>query len=550
MRFRSPQSLSQQGKHAMDDYIRGTTGFDSPYPTRRRPTLARNVVSTSQPLAAQAGLRMLLAGGNAVDAAIATAITLTVVEPISNGIGSDAFAILWDGKQLHGMNASGRSPAAWTPDYFKGQKAMPPRGWNAVTVPGCVSAWSELSSRFGKLPFEKLFEPAIAYARDGFPVSPFVSTRWELQVKELSAQPGFSQGFAPQGRAPRPGEIFRFPDQAKTLEAIAASRGDAFYRGTLAEQMVAHSKAHGGAMTLADLAAHSTDWCGTLSQDYHGLTLHEIPPNGQGIVCLIALGILSHFELAEHAVDSADSVHLQIEALKLAFADAYRYVADSRFMPVPASSLLDPDYLKTRARLIDRKRAQDFGHGTPPKGGTVYLTAADAQGMMVSMIQSNFMGFGSGVVVPGTGISLQNRGSGFSLEDGHPNQVGPNKRPFQTIIPGFVTRAGRPVMTLGLMGGTMQPQGHMQLMIRMADYGQGPQAAIDAPRFRVVQGMDINFEREFPADTVSELAARGHNVVELPPSYMDFGCAQIAHSLDDAYLCASDARRDSLAVGF
>ena len=524
--------------------------IDTPYATRRRPTLARNVVSTSQPLAAQAGLRMLLAGGNAVDAALAAAITLTVVEPISNGIGSDAFAIIWDGRRLHGLNASGRSPAAWTPEYFQGQKTMPVRGWNSVSVPGCVSAWIELSKRFGKLPFDRLFGPAIDYAANGFPVSPFVAVRWDWQVAELRHLPGFAEAFLRDGRAPRAGEIFRFPDQAKTLEKIAATKGEAFYRGELAEKIAAHAKANGGAMTRDDLAAHVNDWPGTISQDYRGLTVHEIPPNGQGIVCLMALGILSNFDVADHAVDSPDSVHLQIEALKLAFADAYRYVGDLSAMDVATDSLLDPDYLKSRARLIDMKRAQNFGHGDPPKGGTIYLTAADADGMMVSMIQSNFMGFGSGVVVPGTGISLQNRGSGFVLAPNHPNRVAPRKRPYHTIIPGFITKSGEPLMSFGLMGGTMQPQGHTQVMVRMADYGQGPQGAIDGPRFRIVQGMDVNFENEWPRATLEELARRGHRVVDLPEGYMDFGCAQIAHRLDDGYLCASDARRDSLAVGF
>src|SRR3989449_861037 len=390
-----------------------SVAVDTPYPTFRRPTLARNVVSTSQPLAAQAGLRMLRAGGNAVDAALAAAITLTVVEPTSNGIGSDAFAIVWDGRQLHGLNASGRAPAAWTPEYFKGHKAVPVRGWNSVSVPGCVSAWVDLSERFGKLPFQKLFAPAIEYAVSGFPVSPFVAGRWDPQVPELRSQPGFAEAFLRDGRAPRAGEIFRFPDQARTLEKIAATKGEAFYRGELAEKIEAHAKATGGAMTRADLGAHANDWVGTIGLDYRGLTVHEIPPNGQGIVCLMALGILSNFDVADHPVDSADSVHLQIEAVKLAFADAYRFVGDARAMQVAPEELLDPDYLASRARLIDVKRAQDFGAGSPPKGGTVYLTAADASGMMVSMIQSNFMGFGSGVVVPGTGISLQNRGSGF-----------------------------------------------------------------------------------------------------------------------------------------
>ena len=527
-----------------------TIHWQNPYPTARRATLARNVVSTSQPLAAQAGLRMLLAGGNAVDAALATAMSLTIMEPVSNGLGSDAFAIIWDGKALHGLNASGRSPAAWTPDYFGGQSSLPQRGWNSVSVPGAVSAWVEMSRRFGKLPFEKLFEPAIEYAANGFPVSPWIAAAWASQAPELCDQPGFAPVFMPGGRAPNAGEIFRNPDAARSLELIANTRGDAFYKGELAAKMEAHSNANGGAMKLSDLGAHTLDWCGTITQDYRGYTVHEIPPNGQGIVCLIALGILEHFDMTSHAVDGADSVHLQIEAVKLGFADAYRYVADPTCMDITPAQMLDRDYLKSRAKLIDRKRAQDFGHGTPPRGGTVYLNAADESGMMVSMIQSNFNGFGSGVVVPGTGISLQNRGSGFTLQRGHPNDVAPNKRPFHTIIPGFVTKDGNAVMTLGLMGGSMQPQGHAQLMVRMADYGQNPQAAIDAPRFRIMQGLEINFEPEFSKATLEDLARRGHRVVALPKGYMDFGCSQLIRRLDDGYFAGADARRDSLAVGF
>ena len=527
-----------------------TLPVDSRYPTLRRSTFARNVVSTSQMVASQAGLRIMLKGGNAVDAVLATAIALTVTEPISNGIGSDAFAIIWDGKTLHGLNASGRAPAGWSPSRFAGKKAMPARGWDAVTVPGCVAAWAEMSHRFGKLPFEMLFEPAIEYARDGYPVTPFIASRWAQQVNELKVQPGFPEAFMPGGRAPRAGEVFRFPDAVRGLELIARSKGDAFYRGEIAERIAAHSAAHGGVMTQADLAAHTNDWVGTIRQDYRDLTVHEIPPNGQGIVCLIALGILQQFDMGSLAVDGPDSVHLQIEALKLAFADADRYVADPRTMDTTPAALLDPAYLKARAALIDRKQAKNFGHGKPPGSGTVYLNAADKSGMMVSMIQSNYMGFGSGCVIPGVGVSMQNRGAGFVLADGHPNQVGPGKRPYQTIIPGFITRNGAPLMAFGLMGGTMQPQGHTQLAVRMADYGQSPQSAIDGPRFRIVQGMDINFEHEMPAATVAELARRGHNVVELAPGYMDFGCSQIIYRLEDGYVAASDARRDSLAVGF
>jgi gamma-glutamyltranspeptidase/glutathione hydrolase len=523
--------------------------WNNPYAWPRKPLLAANAVATTQPLAAQAGLQMLAEGGSAVDAILATAITLTLVEPVSNGIGSDAYAIIWDGRQLHGFNASGRSPAAWTPEYFRGQKAMPVRGWNSVSVPGCVSAWVELHAKFGKLPFERLFERAIRYGREGFLVSQTIAGQWAKQVAELKNQPGFADAFLPDGNPPKAGQRFRFPQHADALEQIARTRGEAFYRGALAEKIEAHAKEHGGAMRASDLAAHKNDWVKTLEMDYRGYTLHEIPPNGQGIVALMALGMLEHFDLRSHPVDGPDSVHLQIEAIKLAFADAWRYVADLDYMAdVKPAGLLERDYLKSRSKLIDPRRAQEFGAGTPPKGGTVYLTAADASGMMVSFIQSNYMGFGSGVVVDG--ISLQNRAATFVMQPGHPNAVGPRKRPYQTIIPGFVTREGQPVMSFGVMGGTMQPQGHTQVMVRIADYEQSPQAACDGPRFRFVQGMDVSVEENgFPPATLAELQRRGHRIVTID-DYNQFGSGQLIWKLDDGYFVASDPRRDGQAVGF
>jgi gamma-glutamyltranspeptidase/glutathione hydrolase len=523
--------------------------WQNPYAWPRKPLLAANAVATSQPLAAQAGLQLLAAGGNAVDAILATAITLTLVEPVSNGIGSDAYAIVWDGKQLHGLNASGRSPAAWTPDYFRGQKAVPVRGWNSVSVPGCVSAWVELHAKWGRLPFERLFERAMRYGREGFFVSPTIAGQWAKQVPELKDQPGFADAFLPDGRPPKAGQRFKFPQHADALEQIARTRGEAFYRGALADRIEAHAAKHGGAMKASDLAAHKSDWVKPLEMSYRGYTLHEMPPNGQGIVALMALGMLEHFELRSHPLDGPDSVHLQIEAIKLAFADAWRYVADlDHMVEAKPAALLDRGYLKSRARLIDPKRAQEFGPGTPPKGGTVYLTAADASGMMVSFIQSNYMGFGSGVVVDG--ISLQNRAATFVLQPGHPNCAGPRKRPYQTIIPGFVTREGKPVMSFGVMGGTMQPQGHTQVMVRIADYEQSPQAACDGPRFRFVQGMDVSVEENgFPPATLAELERRGHRIVTLD-DYNQFGSAQLIWKLDGGYFVASDPRRDGQAVGF
>jgi gamma-glutamyltranspeptidase / glutathione hydrolase len=518
-----------------------------PYAWPRKPVLASNVVCTSQPLAAQAGVRMLADGGSAVDAAIATAITLTVVEPVSNGIGSDAFAIVWNGRQLHGLNASGRSPAAWTPEYFGG-KAVPVLGWNSVTVPGAVSAWVELHAKFGKLPFERLFEPAISYGRNGFSVSPTIAEQWAAQVPLFKSQPGFAEAFMPGGRAPKPGELVRLPDHATTLTTIAATNGEAFYRGELAAKLEAHAKAHGGVMRASDLAAHHADWVATINGAYRGYTVHEIPPNGQGIVALIALGILEQFDMSSFPADSADSVHLQIEAVKLAFADAQAYVADVEYMPVHPEHLLDQEYLRQRAKLIDQARAKPASAGTP-RGGTVYLTAADASGVMVSMIQSNYMGFGSGVVVPGTGISLQNRGADFTVVQGHPNQVGPNKRPYHTIIPGFLSKDGAPVMSFGVMGGPMQPQGHVQVVTRIVDHGQNPQAACDGPRFRWVQGLQVCCEKGFSPSTLDELLRRGHELVTTD-DYNQFGSCQAIWRLDDGYLAVSDPRRDGQAAAF
>jgi gamma-glutamyltranspeptidase/glutathione hydrolase len=413
-----------------------------------------------------------------------------------------------------------------------------------------VSAWVAIHTRFGKLPFADLFAPAIRYAHDGVMVAPVIAHKWASQVPVLKDQPGFAQFFMPKGRAPRTGEKFAAPDFAASLEKIAASKGEAFYRGELAEKIAAHSKANGGAMTVPDLAAHTAEWVEPIAGSYHGYTVHEIPPNGQGIAALIALGILDQLDLSAHAVDSADSQHLQIEAMKLAFADAYRYVGDPRAMTVTPQQMLDRAYLKSRAALIDLRRAQDFRHGTPPPGGTVYLTAADAGGMMVSFIQSNFMGFGSGVVVPGTGISLQNRGCGFSLKAGHPNQVGPGKRPFHTIIPSFLSKDGAPVMSFGVMGGNMQPQGQVQMMTRMLDYGQNPQAACDAPRWKVNSGISVSVEAELDAKVAAELAARGHLIETIEDPYMDFGAGQFILKMPDGYLAASDPRRDGQAVGF
>ncbi len=493
---------------------------------------------------------MLLKGGNAVDAALAAAIALTVVEPVSNGIGGDVFAIVWDGEKLHGLNGSGRAPAAWSLERFANLAAMPETGWDTVTVPGAVSAWVMLAERFGKLPFAELFVSAIEYAERGFLVSPTVARQWANQAPVFKDVPGFAEAFLPHGRPPAVGELFVLPAQARTLARIAETRGAAFYRGELAEKIAAHARDHGGAMTLADLAQHRADWVEPISHSYRDLRLHELPPNGQGLAALIALGILEYCHLDDHPVDSADSLHLQIEAMKLAFADVYAHVADPAHMRLSWTDFLDSGYLKQRVARINMKRAQYPRHGLPRNEGTVYLTTADAGGMMVSYIQSNYHGFGSGVVIPGTGISLQNRGSAFSLQPDHPNVVGGGKRPFHTIMPAFVTRAGAPVMSFGVMGAAMQPQGHVQMMVRLADYQQNPQAASDAPRWRLDEQSNVMVEPGFPAETLAELSRRGHRILPMARDSLDFGSAQLIYRLERGYVAASDHRRDGQAVGF
>jgi gamma-glutamyltranspeptidase/glutathione hydrolase len=532
--------------------------FRNPYPSTRLPVFARNVVSTSHPLAAQAGLRMLWQGGNAVDAAIAAAAAMTICEPVSNGLGSDAFAILWDGTQLHGLNASGPAPAAWTPDYFRRRHASdatqpPKRGVDSITVPGAVAAWAALSERFGKLAFADLMAPAIEIADRGYLVPVVVQQKWAAATPELQRQPGFAQSFLPWGRAPQVGELFRFPAAARAVRAIARTGGRDFYEGEIAAAVTGFVRQHGGALSERDLAAYRPTWVTPIQQHYRGYTLHEIPPNGQGVAALIALGILQQFDLASLPVDGADSQHLQIEAIKLAFADVYRFVADPSSMDVTPEQMLDNAYLAKRAKQIDLKRAQPFAAGNPVRGGTIYLTAADENGMMVSFIQSNYMGFGSGVVEPQFGISLQNRGHGFSLHTG-PNQVAPGKRPFHTIIPAFLTKDGQPVMSFGVMGGNMQPQGHVQTLVRMLDHSQSPQAACDAPRWRFNQGLEINVEQGMDQHTLRALLDRGHVAEVINDSYQDFGAGQFIWRAGDpkveGYVAASDSRRDGLAAGF
>lgn len=528
----------------------------NPYSSRRSPTIARRgIVATSQPLAVQAGIAMLQHGGNAVDAALATAIALTVVEPTSNGIGSDAFALVWDGSRLHGLNGSGRAPGGLTIDAVRamGHNALPARGWLPVTVPGAPAAWRDLHAGFGRLPFKELFEPAILYAEQGYPLSPILAHFWGLAARaygDLKDQEfrGWFETFAPGGHAPQAGEMWASPGHAATLRAIAQSNADEFYTGQLAKAVASFAKETGGLITEEDLASHTSTWVEPISTNYRGYDAWEIPPNGQGIAALIALNILEGFDLSHSNRDAAQSLHLQIESLKLAFADAHRYVADPEFADVPTARLLDKGYAAERRKQIG-SRALNPEPGDPRSGGTVYLCAVDGDGMMVSFIQSNYMGFGSGVVVPGTGIALQNRGHGFRLDPEHPNSLQPGKRPYHTIIPGFLTRDGQAIGPYGVMGGFMQPQGHMQMVVNTVDYHMQPQASLDAPRWQWTQGRTVEMEADADRAAIEGLRAMGHDIKVVEPGG-GFGRGQIIWRLPSgAYVAGSDKRADGYAAG-
>ncbi|PZF97897.1 gamma-glutamyltransferase family protein [Micromonospora deserti] len=536
----------------------------------RQPLFApRGAVATSHPLAAAAGLAVLRRGGNAVDAALATAITLTVVQPPSNDIGGDLFAIVWDGERLHGLNASGRSPAALTReavlaatggggaepvDALGGAQArgpaMPARGWLPVTVPGAPAGWRDLHDRFGSLPFAELFTDAVGYAEHGHPVSTGVAAAWARAV--AAAGPGgvefaeFARVFTAGGRAPRPGERWRNPDAARTLRRIADTGAEDFYRGGIAEALDAHAARTGGLLSGDDLARHTSTWVAPVRARYRGHEVWELPPNGQGLAALLALHILDGTEVA--GLPLAERLHRQIEAVKLGFADAHAHVADPDRVPVPTEALLSPGYAAARRALIT-DRAGEPTAGDPERGGTVYLCTADSGGMMVSLIQSTYLAFGSRVVLPGYGFALQNRGLGFRLDPTHPNVVAPDKRPFHTIIPGFLTRDGAPVGPFGVMGGHMQPQGHVQLVSATLDAGLDPQAALGAPRWYWHAGRSLLVEPELVATAegrvaVTELRARGHEIAVAPePAVFGYGQA-IWRWADGGYVAGSEPRVD------
>lgn len=503
-----------------------------PFASRRTVVYAqRGMVATSQPLAAQAGLQMLQKGGNAIDAAVAAAAALTVVEPTSNGIGGDAFVIVWHKGQMHGLNASGPSPLALSMDELakRGHDQMPTFGWMPVTVPGVPAAWAGLIEKYGKLSLGEVLAPAISYARDGYPVSPVTAKYWAYAAKRFrTALKGaefehWFKVFTPQGEAPCAGEIYRSPGHASTLEAIAASGARDFYEGDLADRIEAFAQATGGLIRKSDLAKYQVEWADPISVRYRGYDIWELPPNGQGLVALLALNILKDYPLAE--MTDLERTHLQLEAIKLAFDDGKRHIADPAHMRVSVAELLSEEHAASqRARI-----GETAIHPTPSApvpGGTVYLAAADGEGNMISYIQSNYMGFGSGIVIPETGIALQNRGHNFSMDPSHVNAVGPGKRPFHTIIPGFLTRDGAAVGPFGVMGGFMQPQGHVQVVTNTVDLEMNPQAALDAPRWQWMADKKVTVEAEMDSQTVEALQSRGHEV-EVANDAGGFGRGQI-----------------------
>ena len=545
----NPSSIARSIAAAID--------WSLPYEARRPAVCGSMAVATSQPLAAQAGLEMLRRGGTAADAAVATAAAMTVLEPTTNGIGGDGFVLGIFGGEVVGLNASGRSPARQLRSVFDGQVGMPRRGWGPITVPGAVSGWVALWKRFGKLPFADLLEPARRHAHDGFLVAPRTAELWKRAYPRLAEFPEWKHVFAPEGRAPFAAERVQFPDHAATLALIAESEGNAFYNGALAARIAQAARDGGGFLDAEDLAKHEARWVDPLELPFGSSSMLAIPPNGQGIAALIARGILeaakANPRFADLSPDCADSVHLGAEAMKLAFRTVHREVGDPKAMRVKSSDLLAPDFLAGLAQEIDLGHARDFNHGPPKTGGTILLCTADREGNMVSLIQSNYEGWGSGVVIPGTGIAMQNRGACFTLEAGHVNEYAPGKLPYHTIIPGMLVKrdangAAHPHLAFGVMGGYMQPQGQLQVASRIEDHHANPQAALDAPRWQVSSGLTLDVEPGFPQSTLDELTRRGHAVKVASEKSITFGRGQCIERVEHGYVAASDMRGDAQAV--
>jgi gamma-glutamyltranspeptidase/glutathione hydrolase len=538
------------------------------FATRSAVIAPHAMAATSHPLATQVALDIMRKGGNAIDAAIAANAALGLMEPTGNGIGGDLFAIVWDAGsgKLHGLNASGRSPRSLTREWLveQGYTSIPPYGPLPVSVPGTVDGWFELHGRFGKLPMTDILQPAIDYARNGHPVHETIQHYWQRAVPRLSEYPGFAEQMTIDGRAPEVGEMWKNPNLANTLERIASEGRDVFYKGDIARVIGEYMQANGGFLSYPDMAAHSSDWVEPVSVNYRGYDVWELPPNGQGIAALQMLNILERHDVASMGFGSADYIHLFLEAKKLAFEDRARFYADPDYMDIPVAGLLSDEYAAERDHLIDMKRAaREYPHGDPEAlraGDTIYLTTADANGNMVSLIQSNYRGMGSGMTPPGLGFVLQDRGELFSLEAGHPNAYAPGKRPFHTIIPAFITRDGKPWISFGLMGGGMQPQGHVQIVANLVDFGMGLQEAGDAPRIHhtgsseptgeaMRDGGTVNLETGFDYAVIRELMGRGHRIEFSRGPYGGYQ-AIMKHAEYGVYVGASESRKDGQAAGY
>jgi gamma-glutamyltranspeptidase/glutathione hydrolase len=546
-----------QNVHAGPDRITGLA-----FATRSEVIAQHGMAATSHPLATQIALDVLKAGGNAVDAAIAANAALGLMEPVGNGMGGDLFAIVWDPKtkKLHGVNGSGRSPQSLTLEHFRklGLTHIPKHGPLPVSVPGCVDGWFMLHGRFGKLPIADVLAPAIRYAREGHPVAETIAYYWQRSVPVLGKWPGFNETFTVKGRAPAKGEVWKNPALAGTLEALATQGRDAFYKGDIARRIAAYMKEQGGFLSYEDLAAHKGDWVEPVSTNYRGYDVWELPPNTQGVAALQMLNILEGYDLKSYGFGSVEHVHLLVEAKKLAFEDRAKYYADPAFSKIPLKQLLTKKYAGQRRKLIDPARAAArYDAGELREGDTIYLTTADASGMMVSLIQSNYRGMGSGMC-PGLGFCLQDRGELFTLEPGHANTYAPGKRPFHTIIPAFVTKKGEPWLSFGVMGGDMQPQGHVQILLNLIDFGMNLQEAGDAPRvYHTVPnaltnepdtaGAELFLESGFPQETVRALAQRGHKTGTISGPY---GGYQAIKREQGVYYGASESRKDGHAAGY
>lgn len=536
--------------------------FHTHFNSRRSNIIGQNgMVATSQPLATQAGIDILRAGGNAIDAAISTVATLCVTEPCSTGIGGDAFALIWSekDKRLFGLNASGPAPAGLSANHVRGlgHSEFPALGGLAVTVPGAVRGWEMALNKFGSLPLDRILKSAIDYAKNGYPVSERIAWQWGRSQEKMSRLKDSKRVWLPYpgGRGPNPGEIFKNPEVAATLQAIVDNGYDALYTGDIAKQMADAVQADGGFLSTDDLSKYKAEWVEPISVEYRpGYRFFEIPPNGQGLTALLALNIMKGFDVQAMGHGTYEYTHTMMEAIKLAFADAHAYIADPKHAQIPMAELMSDSYTDLRRGLIDSKSALTPSAGQPQqRGDTVYLTVADAEGNMVSWIQSLYMGFGSGITAGTTGVQLQNRGANFTLEEGHPNEAAAGKRPFHTIIPGFITKDDQAWSSFGVMGGFMQPQGHLQVGSALVDFNMSPQAALDAPRFYWQKEKLFALEPSFGGKMVEEMRLRGHKLMPLSQAetlHYGGGQAIVRDPETGVYIGGSEPRNDGQAAGF